>query len=135
MEKNLEVNENPSMSEDQKKELLKALLDDVLKTAPEGDVTTKIEQLKKAQNTYATCYEFKIGDIVRWKELMKNKSMPEYNEPAIVLDILTEPIFNSRENIGSTYFNEQLNLKLGIITDNTFLTFYHEGNRFELYTE
>ncbi len=120
------------LTDGQKKELLKTLLDDVLKSAPEDDAA-KIMLLKKAQSIYSDQHEFKVGDIVRWKELMKNKSIPEYNEPAIVLDVLSDPISDDKESVGSTYYNEQLNLKLGVITDSTFLVYYHEGNRFEPY--
>jgi hypothetical protein len=131
-QKNAENSGDLTLTEGQKKELLKTLLDDVLKTTPEDDAT-KIQQLQKAQSIYANQHKFKAGDIVRWKEFMKNKTMPEYNEPAIVLDVLTEPILDGAGDAGSTYFNQKLDLILGVITDNTFLIFYHEGSRFEPY--
>ncbi|MGL4500441.1 MAG: hypothetical protein ACRC8Y_02075 [Chroococcales cyanobacterium] len=40
---------------------------------------------------------FKVGQIVRWKNNMKNRKLPYKNQPAIVVAVLNEPIINNLE--------------------------------------
>lgn len=78
---------------------------------------------------------FTTGDIVVWKDGLKNKNYPEYGQPAIVLERLDTPIVNSVEDAGSTYFNESLDIVLGLIShdeDDAFLVFYYDSRRFKL---
>ena len=77
---------------------------------------------------------FKVGQIVRWKNNMKNRKLPYKNQPAIVVAVLNEPIINNLEDSGSPYFRENLDIVLGILVNhNTFLTFYYDSRRFEMY--
>lgn len=62
------------------------------------------------------CYEFKSGDLVVWKKGLKNKVRPALNEPAIVMDVLTEPLKDeNKTSSGTPYFNEPLDLVLGLL--------------------
>jgi hypothetical protein len=70
---------------------------------------------------------------VKWKENLKNRKLPYQNQPAIVVEILAQPITNNQEESGSTYFGETLDIILGILVDDTFLTFYYDRRRFEPY--
>lgn len=124
-----------SLNEDQKKDLLKVLLKNALEDNKKENIDNpqKIEILKELRDSYEKKYDFKVGDIIRWKNKLKSRKLPEYDEPIIILEILDEPIFNINEQIGSTYFNEKIDIKIGIVKDNSFLTFYLESRRFELY--
>jgi len=100
------------------------------------DKPKHIGNLKKISVLYSQEYNFQKGDIVVWKEGLKNKLRPAYGEPCIVLDILTEPVLDKEKNTGSPYFNESLNLVLGIIDeDDDFLVFHYDSKRFEPYKE
>jgi hypothetical protein len=123
------------LNEDQKKDLLKVLLKNALEDNKKEiiDNPQKIEILKELRNSYEKKYDFKVGDIIRWKNKLKNRKLPEYEEPIIILEILDEPIYNTKEQVGSTYFNEKIDIKIGVIKDNSLLTFYLESARFELF--
>lgn len=127
--------EVPELNEEQKKDLLKILLKRTLEDNKNEDIDNprKIETLKRLKELYEKKYDFKVGDIIRWKNQMKNRKLPEYNEPVILLEILENPIVNSNEQIGSTYFNENNDIKVGLIKENSLLTFYFDSTRFELY--
>ena len=99
------------------------------------DIEKYIENLKDLYRRLKEKNEIKTGDIVKWKKGLKNKNLPRYDEPSIVVDVLKEPIIDpAAQNAGTPYFNEQLDLVLGIITeDDNFLTFYYSSDRFELF--
>jgi len=69
------------------------------------------------------------GDIVRWKEGLRNKKRPGYDEYIVVLEILSVPIISKSEGV---YFAEPLDCKLGIVDeDGDLLTFFFDSRRFE----
>jgi hypothetical protein len=75
---------------------------------------------------------FKVGDIVRWKEGLKNKRHPAYDQPAVVWEILDPPRVNSAESSGSQYFHEQLDLMIAYFLEDDDLGVFHvDGRRFE----
>jgi len=75
-----------------------------------------------------------VGQIVKWKENLKNRKLPHKNQPAIVIAILYQPVISTDDDFSSPYFLETLDIILGIIVgDGTFLTFYYDSRRFEPY--
>ena len=93
-----------------------------------------ITQLKSACEDFLRKESFEVGQIVKWKENLKNRKLPHKNQPAIVIAILDEPIISTDNESGSPYFLETLDIILGIIVDDgTFLTFYYDSRRFEAY--
>src|SRR5690242_15649896 len=64
-----------------------------------------VEELRKRCAAYhAPAEDFKVGDIVRWKDGLKNKRTPPYDVPAIVWEVLDEPRVNPADSGGSQYF-------------------------------
>ncbi len=96
-----------------------------------------LERLRNGRKKFNEKYDFKPGDLVVWKKGMKNKARPAYDEPAIVMEVLKEPLKDGEEqNSGSPYFNEPLDLILGISDeDGDFLIFHYDKRRFEPYQE
>lgn len=93
---------------------------------------SKKDALKRHLEIYQKKHQFTVGQIVRWKPGMKNRKFPDLLEPAIVIQVLEKPITDSSLETGSPYFGEQLDLVLGMISDDgDFLTYYHAGARFE----
>lgn len=121
------------INDEQKKELLKVLLKKALedKEKENADIPSKIELLKELSKSYQKENDFKVGDIIKWKEQLKNRKLPDYNEPVIILEIIEEPFINEKEQFGSMYFNEKLDIKVGIYRDNSLLTFHFDKQRFE----
>ncbi len=72
------------------------------------------------------------GQFVKWKTGLKNKSLPDYGEPAIVRSVMSNPIFDpSEDGAGSPYFQEPLTLVIGVFADDDLLEFRVDGRRFE----
>jgi hypothetical protein len=93
-----------------------------------------ITQLQTACNNFLKKDSFEVGQLVKWKTNLKNRKIPYKNQPAIVVEILDEPIISDDDESGSPYFRENLDIILGILVDdNIFLTFYHDSRRFEAY--
>jgi len=94
--------------------------------------TEHINQLKLSCQTLMESHNFEVGQLVKWKKMLKNKKLPRQNQPAIVVKVLAEPIIQGEHDPGSTYFLEPLDIILGVIdSDGVFLTFYHDSRRFE----
>ncbi len=119
------------------------VISELLKTFREQDGDTEEEknygeeylaQLKSAGENFIRKESFEVGQIVKWKKSLKNRSLPHTNQPAIVIAILDEPVISTDNESGSPYFLETLDIILGIIVDDcTFLTFYYDSRRFEAY--
>ncbi len=93
-----------------------------------------IAQLKSVCKSFLKKESLEVGQIVKWKENLKNRKLPHKNQPAIVIAILDKPVISTDEEAGSTYFLETLDIILGVIVENgTFLTFYYDSRRFEPY--
>lgn len=93
-----------------------------------------IAQLKSVCKSFIKKESLEVGQIVKWKEHLKNRKLPRKNQPAIVIAILDKPVISTDDESGSPYFLETLDIILGIIVENgTFLTFYYDSRRFEPY--
>ena len=101
------------------------------------NVPEHINKLRSARLVFDKSYEFKLGDLVVWKKGLKNKIRPSLNEPAIVMQLLDTPLSNpNKQDFGSPYFNEPLDLVLGLINENgDFVLFHYDKRRFEPYQE
>ncbi len=96
-------------------------------------IINRARELKQRYIEFIERQDFQPGQLVRWKAGMKNKRKPEYNEPAIVVEVLSEPVMENSANPGSAYFREKLDIILAVIdTDNDFLVFHYDSRRFEL---
>jgi hypothetical protein len=72
-------------------------------------------QLQTACNNFLKKDAFQVGQLVKWKKNLKNRQLPYINQPAIVVEILDEPVINNEEESGSPYFRENLDIILGIL--------------------
>jgi hypothetical protein len=93
-----------------------------------------IAQLKSVCKSFLKKESLEVGQIVKWKENLKNRKLPHKNQPAIVIAILYQPVISTDDDFSSPYFLETLDIILGVIVENgTFLTFYYDSRRFEPY--
>jgi len=92
-----------------------------------SEPTEHIERLKKRANSLSNVSDLEVGEIVIWKDGLKNKRYPNYGQPAIVLNKIDPPLVDD-----DVSFNEILNIRLGfIVEDDEFFTFNYDGNRFK----
>ena len=107
---------------------------DVNEEEPNNYGEEYIAQLKSVCKSFIKKESLEVGQIVKWKEHLKNRKLPHKNQPAIVIAILDQPVISTDDESGSPYFLETLDIILGIIVGNgTFLTFYYDSRRFEPY--
>lgn len=136
-EKNDLVKVISSLEGKDSKELIKALFKSVIQKENQRNTFSPSETIKKLSEIKADFdkgYEFKPNDIVKWKANLKNKTIPDYGEPAIVLEVLREPVFDEKET-GSTYFREPLNIILGILAEGELISFHYDSRKFQPFGE
>lgn len=91
-------------------------------------------KLKETFKLFAIKNEFRPGMLVKWKEGLANKGRPAVGEPAIVVEVLTSPVYEDTQECGSPYFREPLDVVIGMVTSQgEFITYYYDSRRFELY--
>jgi len=91
----------------------------------------KITQLRERFELLNAVEHFEVGDIVTWKEGLRNKKHPEPGTAALVVKVFDEPLADTGAGAGSPYFNEPLGMIIGIIDDDgDFLCFHSDVRRF-----
>lgn len=86
-------------------------------------------KLKDCLELFKIENNFKEGQLVTWKKGLKNRRYPKYDEPAIVIEVLTQPVFSDESESGSRYFREPLDIILGVMIDNDFEIFHYDKRR------
>ncbi len=89
------------------------------------------EALSDALRRIAVTSNIKVGDIIAWKPGLKNKRIPCYNEPVVVIEVLDPPVFDNDKDAGSAYFRDSLDIRVGFFRKNDFVTFHHTSSRFQ----
>lgn len=109
-----------------------------LKDKAEGDFDydgkKKLKPLKDLFDGFVSKNEYRAGEIVKWKNNLKNRRKPKYLEPAIVIEhIKDNPSLNSAAE-GSSLYREPLDLVLGLVDEEgDFDIYYFDSRRFESY--
>lgn len=85
-------------------------------------------------------HRFKPGDLVTWKPGLQNRRSPRHGQPAVVIAVLEQPVYDNEKDSGSTYFHEPLDVVLGVIWDceprrGDFLTFHFDSRRFQPWSQ
>ena len=132
-------NQQTQMDEEKLHEILKFL--NVLKSEQDiSDEPLSIDeknkiasQLQGIHKSFLVSHDFKVGSLVIWKDNLKNRIMPKNDEPAIVIEILDNPVFG-KEDSGSPYFREPLNMIIGLLgKEGQMLLFHVDSRRFRLF--
>lgn len=76
---------------------------------------------------------FSSGDLVTWKQGLKNGRYPQKNYPAIVTRTYKEPISRSDMESGSNHFREPLDLVILVDTGDEVSEFHVDSRRFKHY--
>jgi len=97
-------------------------------------VTSLCNKLAEVSGRLDEKHTFAVGQFVRWKQGLKNRTFPDYGEPAIVRAILPCPIFDPEETAASSpYFQEPLSVVVGVFRESDFLEYRLDGRRLEPY--
>jgi hypothetical protein len=73
------------------------------------------------------------GMLATWKPGLKNRRYPRYGEPVVVVALLDTPVNDPKYESGTPYFQEPLDLLLGIMRgeDHEFLVYHVDRRRFQ----
>lgn len=98
----------------------------------EGEKNDPKTPLDELAIHYNKRHEFKVGDMVKWKDGMKQNSIPKYGQEAVVVEILPQPIFNNDpDKVGTPYWMEPNDIRIGIKMKGQFIIFHFDSRRFE----
>jgi hypothetical protein len=118
-----------------REELRRALIE-LLRGETPGEGEEYVAQLRELHRRYSSTESFSPGELVQWKDRLRNKSRPNYGEPIIVVEQLKEPVYDTSKDAGSAYFREPLDLIAGLIDqDNDFVIYYFDSRRFERFPQ
>lgn len=79
---------------------------------------------------------FDVKDRVTWKWGMKNKVAPLAQQTAVVMAIRDEPFFDTSLSASSAYFEEPLDVRIGVFTpEGIFREVWVDGRRLCLVTD
>lgn len=101
-----------------------AFLGRVRSPAHSNELTSLFEELNRH-------HELRAGQLVTWKPNLKNRRHPAYDQPVIVVEMLSEPVLARPDNSGSPYFREPLDMIAGVIDqDGDFMLLHFDSRRF-----
>ena len=105
----------------------------MVKTLTLEETKVSNQKLIRAFESMLIKYSFKPNQLVRWKQGLKNKDLPEYNQPAIVWEILPKARFDNPKThgAGSPYFSEPLDIVLAVMDEDEFILLHYDSRRFE----
>jgi len=90
----------------------------------------KIELLEKRYSAFSDKEVFKPGELIKWKPGLRNKGGLKYDDFAIVVDVLQDPIFDTEKDSGSPYFKEPLDMLVAFLdSDNDFIVLHVDSRR------
>ena len=85
-------------------------------------------RLKDLFNRFKEIETFEPGDELVWKEGMKNRRIPEYDESIIFIQ--NKKVENTNKETGDAYFTENLDCELGTTIDDEFVIYAFDSRRF-----
>ncbi len=112
------------------------LFDDEPLDSPLDDLATAL----RARFASLNCRQaFQAGDVVGWKVGLKNRRWPTYGKPAIVVEVLDSPVFDTEKDSGDAYFREPLDLALGVFIEEgphrgDFVVWHFDSRRLQAWT-
>ncbi|WP_395665988.1 hypothetical protein [Methylocella sp.] len=105
-----------------------------LADAPQSEPPTDVRRrrLKELADLLNQCHPFRKGQFVQWKPGLKNRTAPDYGEPAIVMAVLPTPVFDPGENAATaSHLHEPLTLVIATCRGDDLLEFLVDRRRFE----
>lgn len=89
------------------------------------------DQLRMAQEVFDQTNFFEKGDLIQFKPGMKDRKAPEVGQPAVVMEVLPEPLKDPEAGFGDHYATCQYDLIIGVFLKGDFIQFYADSRRYE----
>jgi len=120
---------------DKRAKLLALLKETVQEDEDDSEEIYDDAHLQKLKDSYAfmlKSHSFSEGQVVKWKAGLRNRKLPRENQPAIVWEILCEPIVQNDQDTGTPYFRERLDIALALLDkEGDFIVYHYDSRRFE----
>jgi hypothetical protein len=100
---------------------VQGVADGIIRNVSVGYVRHRVEM--------ATKTSFKKGDLVTWKDGLRDRLHPEPGWPAIVLDIFIDPIIDPVQDTQSPTFRREFDLLCGVVVGGVMYTYFFESRR------
>lgn len=99
---------------------------------------SKPEELIHLYKLISKNEKLKVGDLIVWKEGLKNRAFPEYNQIVIITELKNDavefPTRNMEDGCSGSSYRENLDLRFGILMkDSEFSEFWVDSRRFTKY--
>jgi len=106
-------------------------------TAADREKLSSAERLVNLQRSYEQQTRFNVGDLVMWKDGMRNRRLPAYGQVVIVSAVFDGVQYSAEKSSGSPYFREPETIKIASIDedDGEFVEFCMDQQRFRLASE
>ncbi len=89
-----------------------------------------LDHLTRLAAAYLERSRFQPGDLVTWKPGLRNRKLPDYGEPMVVIEVLEEPVYDRTADSGSPYFREPLSVRCLLVDeDGDALVFHFDAAR------
>lgn len=99
-----------------------------------GEPKKYVSELIERQKNFSPNFTFKPGDIVVWKSGLKNRTVPEYEFPGVVINNFHPSLIDDDGSFLSSGYRERLDIEVGFITKyDEFIMFSYDSRRFKLY--
>jgi hypothetical protein len=92
----------------------------------------QVELLKELVERFLEPSVFKVGDLIKWKVGLKNRRLPDYGVPMVVVEVIDPPVIDESRETASQYYREHLDIRGAFLDEEgELLTYHFEARRFE----
>ncbi len=116
------------------KAMMKSILEDVEEEVIKRPVEIEARRMLDYYNDLSKSFDFREGDLVTWKQGLKNGRFPHQEYPAVVSRKYDEPVIREDMESGSNHFREPLDMIIIVDTGDEVSEFHVDSRRFKPYT-
>jgi len=116
-----------------------SLTDEIFRSKPnETRKPASAERLRSLGESYLIANSYNPGELLQWKEGLKDAKWPDYSEPVVVLEVA--PGRRSSGTDSDNHHNEPADIRVGVLHNESkhgqmLYGYWMDSNRFEPYTE
>jgi hypothetical protein len=88
------------------------------------------ERMLAAERSLSEKCDYLAGDLVVWKDGMRNRGFAACGEPMLCAEILKKPVEDQHSDSKTPWFHEPLNVRVGVIDgEGDYLCYFVDGRR------
>lgn len=119
---------NARKREEEMADLIRQKVSDLMAASPPDERTTPA-MLHEAYNWFVTPYTLTPGMIVTQKPHCATKKALRDGQPGIVVEVLDPPILTDKEDSGTPFYREPLDVVIGVVWGGNFVCFHYDSRR------